>query len=145
MPQNSIFSSGDKAGLVQKMIGSAYDVVKEVKDNLDTVKTVSENMAAVYAAAKNMHRNIVEIDTGVTGALGVTASVALPAGIEMEDVLDFSVVLVEVGGAIHAQGSGYFTAVIEDGTLDVTPDLAAPAGLAGATIRWTLTYKTTDA
>ena len=63
--------------LVDKLIGSAYAVVKLVAANLKQVCYVAANMAHVYAAAQ-----VVSFDVATPSTLGASATVTylLPAG-----------------------------------------------------------------
>ena len=63
--------------LVDKLIGSAYAVVKLVAANLKQVCYVANNMAHVYAAAQ-----VVSFDVPTPSTLGTTATVSyvLPTG-----------------------------------------------------------------
>lgn len=126
--------------LVGKMLGPAYATVKIVADNIAAIQAIANNIAAVRGAAVNMHRNIATV-TDTAGALGSTTYVELPSGLDEDQVLDYSVVLVDTDGSLHVPMGGHFTAVISDGALTVIIDNDAPAEMAGATIRWTLSYE----
>lgn len=128
-------------GLIERMLGPAYQSVKIVADQIEVIKEIAANIPAVKDAAANMARNIQVIESVVTGALGTTAYVPLPAGVDEIEVLDSTVVLVATDGAIYAESSGHFSSKIVAGYLEVTTKVTAPATLVGASVRWTLSFK----
>jgi hypothetical protein len=138
--QNNFGPTGSPAGIFEHTIGKAYAAVQTVSDNLETIKTIAANIAAIKDAARNMARKILVVE-GNSAALGATAYVQLPEGVTEDLVVDSQVAIIGSDTAIYSESSGHFSSKIVAGYLEVLLDAAAPAALANADIRWTLSYQ----
>lgn len=125
-------------GLIDKMIGNAYDVVKYVARHLDVIRYVATNMENIYVVATNLKRSVLVISE--TGLANTTKSVALPEGVTPAMVVASSVLVQDANGDLFGSDSGYFTASIQSGALRLFLKPDAPANLENAVIRWFLTY-----
>lgn len=127
------------AGVIDRLLGTAYQQVKIVADQIDVIKDIAANIPAIKDAARNMARKIVTMEVG-GGALGTTTYSQLPDGLSEADVIDSVVVIKGTDDAIYSESSGHFSSVISAGYLEVAINAGAPAALGNATIRWTLSY-----
>lgn len=127
------------AGVIDRLLGTAYQSVKIVADQIDVIKEIAANIPAIKDAARNMARKIVVIEAD-GGALGTTTYTALPDGLTEADVLDSVVVIVAANGDVYSESTGHFSTVVAAGYLETTVNTEAPTALANATIRWTLSY-----
>ena len=126
--------------LVPHMFGEAYAVVKAVYDQLAAIMSVSQNMLAVKRAGANAYRGIAEI-AGPTGVAGIESAISLPAIVDQNAIMDFTVLILGNDDALYSQASGYFTTRIEDRFLKVLLDPTAPSVVQNALIRATISYK----
>lgn len=125
-------------GLIDKMIGNAFDVVRYVAEHLNVIRYVAANMEDIYQVATNLKRSVLIYNT--TGEANTTKSVALPEGVTQAMVVASSVLVQDANGDLFGSDSGYFTATIQSGALRVFLKPGAPANLENAVIRWFLTY-----
>ncbi|QYW02287.1 hypothetical protein PP740_gp055 [Stenotrophomonas phage Philippe] len=123
--------------LVDKFVGSSYDVVKLVAMNIDMIAYVGANMRQIQTLAGDVKRRTTV--TGTAGALNVEVIIPLPTGATIAKLSDYSVVLVTAADTVYTEGSGYFRAYVGPDGLHVTVLPTAPANLVGSQIRWTLT------
>ena len=132
------YRADGNAPLVDRMIGTAYDVVKYVARHLDVIRYVAANMENIYEVASNLKRSGVVL--GETLTAGATASVAIPETITQSMILSSTVLVETATGDLFGADSGYFTASIQAGALRLALSSSAPAALENATIRWFITY-----
>ena len=140
MAASNPYNNCSNGGLVPHMLGEAYSVVKRVYDSLADILTVSQNLTAVKRAGANAYRGIAEI-SGPTGVGGIESAISLPAQVDQNAIMDFTVLILGNDDALYSQASGYFTTRIEDRFLKVVLDPAAPAVIENALIRATISYK----
>lgn len=125
-------------GLVDKMIGSAYDVVKFVARNLSVIRYVASNMETIYEVGQNLKTGGLVL--GMTGLANETVSLALPEGVTPAMILTSSVIVETAAGDLYGTDSGYVTASIQAGALRVYLASNAPVAIQNAVFRWYITY-----
>lgn len=124
---------------VDKLIGSSYDVVRHVACHISEVSKVSRYMHDVRTVAHEVFRTLMV--KGVAPNIGATVQLPLPTKVTLDNIRDFSVLLVAADGSIYPLGHPAFTAVISSGYLFVAVSPTAPANVVGSQIRWTISYK----
>lgn len=129
---------GGHTPLIDKMLGSAYDVVKYVARHLDAIRFVALNMETINEVATNMKTSGLVL--GMTEEVGVTVSIALPDGITQGMVLSSAVLVQAPNGDVYGADSGHFTATIQAGALRLALKSTAPIILENAVVRWFITY-----
>lgn len=134
---------GGGAILVDKMIGSAFDVVREVQLNLDAVKYLATNMRAVTKAAElqaiTFPERVVMV-SGTTGALGSVVELDIPMEVTAANIRQSSPMIVTSTGDVYGESSGMFVASLVNGYLRLVLSPSAPVALGQAEIRWRLAY-----
>ena len=128
---------GGPAPLVDKMIGTSYDVVLHVSKNLELIQYVADHMEELLSLASNQLAT--KTVTGVAGQLGELVSILLPTGVQQSTLVSSSVLLVSSTGAIY--DAEHFSTYVEDTSLKFSLKLTAPTSLIGAEIRWHVTYE----
>lgn len=129
---------GGHTPLIDKMLGSAYDVVKYVARHLDAIRFVALNMETIHEVATNMKTSGLVL--GQTGLLGETISLGLPEGVTMDMILGYSCLIQTANGDLYNAESGYFSANIQASALRLHLSPTAPSILENAVIRWFITY-----
>ncbi|WP_421991659.1 hypothetical protein [Roseococcus sp.] len=138
--------AGGPAGLVDKMIGSAFDTVLKVARELATIKYVAAHMGLVSSVAQTMQTTMPERTltiTGRTGSLGEMVELEMPAAVTVTNIRAIDVLLITPEGDVYGANSGHFVAGLQDGYLSLTLNQAAPITLVQAEIRWRLIYDAT--
>lgn len=131
---------GGNAPLVDKMIGTAYDVVKYVARHVKSIEKVACNMVSVVALAKEVRLN--KVVTDVVPAAGATVSLAMPVGVTAASIVGFDVLVKQTNGDMFPLGSVHFTADFSTTGLDFTTAASGtPVGFVGAEIVWNIFYK----
>ena len=138
----NIFGSPSAVGMIERMLGPAYQSVKIVADHIGIVQTIATNIGDVKDAARNKARAITTIE-GQAGALGSTTYVGLPFGLAETSIMDVQVVLISNGvdKPLYSESSGHFSSRTRLGFVEVALSGNAPAELAGAEIRVTVFHK----
>lgn len=129
----------NKAILVDKMIGSAYDVVKLVAMNLAEILYVAQNLDTIQETLQNIRKERV-INMSLVPSSGVMI-VPLPADIQVEDISYFTVQIKTTTGDLYTPDSGYFKIRIVNDALEITVDPAASAAFVGATFLWSIVFR----
>ena len=141
------------APMVDKLIGNAYDTVKTVADKLSLLQYLADNMEALVLIANDLgitsndlsitsnDLSITSTVLGIAGQPGETTQLALPAGVAQDSITSTSVLLDDGVGGLYGFESNYFTFYILNGSLRLTMNPLAPPALAGASVRWSISYK----
>ena len=127
------------APMVDKLIGNAYDTVKTVADKLSLLQYLADNMEALVLIANDLSTTSTVL--GIAGQPGETTQLALPAGVAQDSITSTSVLLDDGDGGLYGFESNYFTFHILNGSLRLTMNPLAPPALAGASVRWSISYK----
>lgn len=126
IPRNSM--------LVDKMIGSAYTIVKTVADNLKYILHVSTNMPQLIDMV-DFKQTLV---TGILGSVGETVVIPMPD--DVVAVKHFSISLKQVGGTLYPESECPVLATITGTDLSITLDLAANVAFEDATVNCRIIY-----
>lgn len=130
---------GGETGLVDRMIGTAYDVVKFVACRIDHVIKVSRHMDSVINISNEVRNN--RVVRSVVPAQGATVEVPVPVDILNEAILGFDLMVKTAAGNMYPLGSATFVGVIKNRQLEFTTSAGAPTGFVGSEIIWTIFYK----
>ena len=127
------------AVLVDKMIGTAYDVVKEVCLYLKEIRHLSANMAAIFRVSSNLEQlDTTRVRINVTApSVAATATVTLNAANGIADptkIVGLRAVLKTNLGLIVNDCDDKLTVSIQDDVLSVSVLTGAPAQYAGASV-----------
>lgn len=136
-PYNS-FGDPQHTALIDKMFGNAYDTVRYVACNLKMLTYVAHNMEAINKVAQGMLTN--RLVMGTSGQAGSTVQIPLPADVPATAVVSSSVLIATQTGDLYGPDSGFFTATIMAGKLNLTLKGAAPVALENASVRWFLQF-----
>lgn len=115
------------AMLVDKFIGSAYAVVKNVSDNLKYVLQVSTYMDQIVDLVDYKQRLLTDDDLG---ALGSVTLVPLPADVPLDKVVNISVNTQKTTGEFYDEKGSPVTTVISGTNISLTLDAGAHASFA---------------
>ena len=83
---------GGSSQMVDKMIGNAYDTVKDVADNLPLLEYLANNMEALIKIANDL--STTSIVLGIAGNPGETVQLALPTDVDQDTITSMSVLLI---------------------------------------------------
>lgn len=148
MPLNSPFdpynTSGGNGGtnpavLVDKMIGTAYDVVKHVCLYMAEVRHVSANMMSIFKVSENIEmmgvtRARINVDgPAVNGTTVVTLSSANGVP-DVDKIVGLHAILKTDAGVIVTSGSEFFHVSISGTTMTVAVLAGAPGGYANGDV-----------
>ena len=136
--RGSMEQLGGLTGMVDKMIGNAFPIVRTVADNIDAVNYCKDNMEAIVLVAEQLESEITYNLTTVAGTIGAEASIPYPSGVTNAKVRGMTVILVAGDGTVYLPGESY-TAMVVGGALKVTLLSGAPSPMVGGLIRWRLT------
>lgn len=140
MSVNPFAARSGIGGLIQRQFGGAWPKIQAVHDHLTQIEHLSDNIAVVREAANNLSRGILTIEEMASGP-GTTTFVEWPAALDINDLLYYTVLIVDTNGAIYTEASGYFDTLIQGGALEVAIDVSAPDAVNGGIVRWTIDYK----
>lgn len=131
---------GNEGLFVDKLVGTAYDTVKYVADNMVSVLAVATAITQSTVGEPLLaQRGVISI--GATGALGATVIVE-PDNLDMvmANILSSQPAITATDGTRYFPDSGVFTSVIQSDGLHLTLKADAPAECANATIHWFVIY-----
>lgn len=132
---------GGRAGLVDKFIGDAFDIVHAVSRHLSEIKYLVMNMEAIIIVAKNLPDTSTKTVGARLGFRGETVSVPMPEGITMANIVSSTVLALDGQGNAYQTNNGDFYFHIQNGALKLTLSSAAPATMSGAEVRWNIVYR----
>ena len=124
--------------VVDKIIGTAYDVVRAVYLKMTELMYLVDNMDQIVTVANHLGDST--LVTGVAGPVNTSVLVPLPTGV-LQSKVRASSVFIFANNKLYGTDSGFFTALIDGTNLDVVVDASAPSGLVGGAIRWYVTYE----
>ena len=128
------------APLVDKLIGDAYDVVKEVYDNMEYVVAVGASIRASNVGEPLMLQRIVET-TGATGAAGATVVITFDdLDLDYTKIIDSYVTILGSDGVLYLANSNMFSHTISAAGMSLTLVGGAPAAIQNATLKWYIIY-----
>lgn len=136
MSRNPFSPYGSDTMVVDKLIGTAYDVVKLVASKLTLLESIGnqvDNIQTVADKITNSHKL-----TGTVTTLGATASFALPSEVNTDEIESVSVIITGTDGKLYFPSSTTFTYVVDLGYLRITLAASGPAGLVGALYKATV-------
>ena len=139
MHRGALSPYGNPALLVDKMIGTAYDNVKLVADNLQLIDYISKNMELLHLIGSDLATTTQVL--GVAGQPGETVTIPLPVGVLVDNITSSTVLLDDGENGLYGFEANLFTHHIKNGSLHLTMNNLAPPALAGASVRWTISHK----
>ena len=126
------------SAMVDKLLGSAYRVVKEVRDNLDAIRYLAANMDSISTVATNFIPS--KLMTGKTSLVGQTVDISLDSSIAQDSIVAQAIMVISASGVIYGAESGYFTAWVSGGELFLKVSSTAPIAIQNSTIHWMVFY-----
>lgn len=129
------------APLVDKMIGDAYDVVKEVYDNMELVQAVGSSIAqSTIGEPLLVQRALTQ--TGITHAnVNGSVTVELPdLAMDHKLILASHVAIEGASGKMYFADSGQFTATVDTNGLTLVMSATALADARSAAFTWFIIY-----
>ena len=131
---------GDQTLLVDHLIGTAYQTVKDVADNLDFIRYLAANLTALREGLGSQGSVIL---TGTTPAVaGGSVNLDLPDDIDTKTILGS---LVQISGAdgtsSFSEASGLFTHSIQGRQLVLTINAGVTVDILNTNFFWTILYK----
>lgn len=123
--------------LVDKMIGSAYDVVKYVACHMRYIEYVAKNMRDIYDVATEGRRS--KLIKGTLGALGSTTTINLTPLVQ-DQIQSMHLNLIGADGTLYEPNGLDLIATITAGVLTIVLDPDAPAVYANAKVNVTVFY-----
>lgn len=127
------------AMMVDKMLGSAYSVVKSVADNLKYVLQVSTYMDQIVDLVDFKQRLLIQ---NSLGALGATTLIPLPADIPLDDVVNISVNVRKTTGEFYGDESAPVDIVASGTNIAVTLKSGADPSFANCKAFVRVSYST---
>jgi hypothetical protein len=118
--------------LVDNMIGSAFDIVKSVADNLKYILHVSTNLVYIVDITEFKQR----LATSTLGLVGQTILVPLPAEalVLTAEVINVSVNLKKETGELYPEKDCPISVIVRNGNIEVTLNADANVSFEEATI-----------
>lgn len=121
--------------IIDKLLGTTYDVVKFVAANMQYIRHVSHHMKAVYDLSQS------QIAVSVVPVLiDTTATKTTVLPVKLESVRGFSVVLKKLDGSVISVPSNYFNIQASGTSLIVGVDPMIPILLLGSTAHVSVFY-----
>ena len=130
---------GRFAMLVDKMIGSAYAVVKSVSDNLKYVLQVSTYMDQIVDLVDFKQRLLTQ---NSLGALGSTTLVPLPTDVPLDDIVNISVNVRKTTGEFYGDEGTPVDVVASGSNISLTLQSGADASFANCKAFIRISYAT---
>lgn len=134
---------GSRTALVDKMIGSAYDIVKFVAYRLDIISYVATHMDEITTLVRNLRKEHIILRPVILDSYN-KMTVLLPDDLQVSQITSYSCMVQTVLDDLYGIESGAFTSRIVNGALELTVDPAAITALgtsfADATLKWVITY-----
>ena len=124
---------GSNSMLVDKLIGTAYDIVKLVAVNLPMLQTLGDRVDDLDMIAANLTNTYV-VSGQVTG-LSQTTNWLLDTDIVQDEIISANVTIKGTDGKLYFPSIGTFTVAIDLGYLRVTLAATGPAGLVNGAMR----------
>ena len=126
----TVFEQDNASVLVDKVLGNAYDTVKEVADKLELLEYLSFNMESIVRTANYSGENVV-LETTLPSR-GESVVVSLPTTITAENVMAIHAKAYAAGN-YHFSGIGTYISVSLGATsISVTLSTGAPIDLVNA-------------
>jgi hypothetical protein len=132
---------GGRTGLVDKLIGNAFDVVHLVARHINEITYLVNNMEAIIIVAKNLPDTSSVTKTATFGDRGETVAYSLPANVTMNNLVQSTMLILDGNGNAYQSSNGNVDFWYEDGVFCVRLADEAPASMIGATFRWNVTYR----
>lgn len=132
---------GGRTGLVDKLIGNAFDVVHVVARHINEIKYIVANMEAVVTVAQNLP-DTSNITRNITmGSRGTISTYDLPTGVTMANLVFSSLLVIDANTNGFQTENAYFRYWYENGKLKLYLASDAPVSMVGAEARWNITYR----
>jgi hypothetical protein len=127
--------------LIDKMIGDAYPVVKNVYDNMPLVFAVGTALTDSNVGDPLLVQRAL-IQTGASPVAGATDTIDFSdVSIDYTKILGSSVrILGKTSGALYFEGAGHFSYTIDALGLHLTLPADAPQDIQQALVQWFLIY-----
>lgn len=131
---------GGLTGMVDRMIGDAYPVLKALYDEMPLLKAVALAITSTGVGAPMLTKRAV-VASGATGLAGSTVIIDFPdLDMTLDKILDSTVKIVGNDGALYFADSGYFTTKITAAGLSLTLNSGAPLAVSEAIVQWFVIY-----
>lgn len=127
---------GSPSLLVDKLIGTAYDIVKLVATNLPMLSLLGNRIEDLDMIALNLTNT--HVLTGVVTGLSQTTNHLLPNTIVQDDIISVNAVLKGTDGKLYFPSTGTFTIAVDLGYLRVTLAAGGPAGMVNGALKATI-------
>lgn len=124
---------GSNSMLVDKLIGTAYDIVKLVAVNLPMLKILGDRVNDLDMIAANLTNTYVV--TGQVTGLSQTTNWLLDTDIEQDEIISANVTIKGTDGKLYFPSTATFSIAVDLGYLRVTLATSGPAGLVNGAMR----------
>lgn len=131
--RNAADPFGSDSMFVDKLIGTAYDIVKLVATNLPMLKLLGDRVDNLDMIAANLTNTYVK--TGVVTGLNQTTNHLLDTDIVQDEIISCNVTIKGTDGKLYFPATNTFTFAIDLGYLRVTLAAGGPAGLVNGAMR----------
>ena len=125
--RNAADPFGSDSMFVDKLIGTAYDIVKLVATNLPMLKLLGDRVDDLDMIAANLTNTYVK--TGMVTGLSQTTNHLLDPEITQDEIISCNVTIKGTDGKLYFPATNTFTFAIDLGYLRVTLAAGGPAGL----------------
>lgn len=132
---------GGGTALVDRLIGDAYPVVKNVYDNMEYVKAVGEAIKSTSVGEPFVALRRVTVSGG-SGGLGTTNTVPFDdLDMTLDKIISSSVKIIGTDGAMYFEDSGAYSSKVTNLGLVFSLKSTAPAACANAVLEWFMIYE----
>lgn len=137
-PALSDFGSADS--IVDRRIGTAFQYVQVVANNIKEVKYVAHYMESIALIAANFANEVTTNIAGMTLVNPLVAVLPFPLGVDISMVKASDVLVQGIDGDLYMAGANTFSVKISTDGLSLTLAGSAPSNLESAQIMWHLTH-----
>lgn len=136
---------GRTAPMVDKLIGDAFDIVKEVHDNLDYIKAVADTLMISVVGQPLLAQRALFSDEGFAPLAGESTVIDFPdVSINYKAILASHVIIEGSDGNRYFADGGFFTAYVAADGLHLSLKSNAPGALQEAPVSWFIIYGSSD-
>jgi hypothetical protein len=132
---------GGRTGLVDTLIGNAFDIVYLVARHINEIKYIVANMEAVILVAKNLPESVNITRKLTLGNRGQITTYDLPDEVTVSNLASSSLMVIDNNGDAFPNQDGNFQWWYDGGKLKIYLSPDAPLVMAQAEARWNITYK----
>jgi hypothetical protein len=133
--------TGDTTLMVDKLLGDAFIIVKEVRDKLTVIEAVGEALTDTEIGAPLLTQRHVTLE-GSTGNAGATTVIPFEnVDIDYAKIVSSSVRILGTDDSYYFADSGYFTAKVTETGLSITLKGDAPVEVRNTAAQWFFIYE----